>query len=165
MRKKTVLSKEQIEERFLSRVSISDGCWEWQGPKSKFGHGLFGYNGKSIGAHRFSWGMKNGHKNLIYGFHICHKCNNPSCVNPDHLYQGTPLDNSNDRSRAGRFNTKPVSVEDNVSAKLTEDAVRHIRANATLDDVPSQARCMILYNVSQATIRDVLLNKIWKQVK
>jgi len=85
--------------RFYSYVKKTSSCWIWQGSKNKFGHGMFSFNGKTLGAHRFSA--------QIAGYNIenkcvCHRCDNPSCVNPKHLFVGTQQDNMIDKSKKGR---------------------------------------------------------------
>ena len=88
-----------IVEKFWSKVQKSDGCWEWLGAKSrKYGQSYDGV--RSTGAHRFSWILHKGE--IPEGKWVLHKCNNPSCVNPDHLYLGTRADNIGDMLEADR---------------------------------------------------------------
>jgi len=89
-------------ERFWSYVNIGDlfSCWEWNGLLSKRGYGQYNINGKRILSHRLSYKLYYGE--LPDDKFICHKCNNPKCVNPFHLYAGTPKDNVADMIRAGR---------------------------------------------------------------
>lgn len=104
-------SKRDRKVRFLEKVSerIETGCWEWIGPKykpPKLPYGIF-YWGfvdgkeKMMTAHRASWHLHNPTKILPAGAHLCHRCNNPSCVNPNHLYIGDALTNAADRDAAG----------------------------------------------------------------
>ena len=92
------------ESRFLVYVEKSeDGCWTWTG-KSRSGegmrYGLFRANGKYQGAHRVAWQIVHGA--IPAGMHVCHHCDNPICVRPDHLFLGTHLDNMRDMVAKGR---------------------------------------------------------------
>lgn len=92
-----------IINRFWSKVDIKNAweCWEWLGSKNKRGYGYFSIKRKPLYAHRYSWII---HNDIIpYKNFICHKCDNPSCVNPSHLFSGTPKDNVMDCVKKGRF--------------------------------------------------------------
>jgi hypothetical protein len=85
-----------ILDRFWSRVKMTNYCWEWTGRKDKDGYGIFcKTHGEAIRAHRFSYEF---HKGLALGFLILHRCDNPSCINPQHLYKGNLFDNARDKS-------------------------------------------------------------------
>ena len=91
-----------MEERFWKRVQKTETCWLWTGAKNKKGYGTF-YISKyePIGAHRFSYLLAEG-KSPEELF-VCHKCDNPSCVRPDHLFLGTNTDNMRDAKKKGRL--------------------------------------------------------------
>jgi len=86
--------------RFFSMVNKSKDCWTWTGHKAEKGYGTFRLNGKMKKAHRVSYEIENGFidsKKLVL-----HSCDNPSCVNPKHLSQGTNADNMNDMKSKNR---------------------------------------------------------------
>ena len=89
-------------ERFWRKVKHGSGCWEWQGAKVRGGYGFF-WDGKRNGvAHRYSYELAYGP--IPSGKIVCHHCDNPPCVRPDHLFCGTHSDNENDKYAKGREN-------------------------------------------------------------
>ena len=93
--------------RFWSKVNknTESGCWEWTAGRDGHGYGKFYLHGKDIGAHRASWEIHNGKIPEAEGYHgmcVLHKCDNPLCINPSHLWLGTNLDNMRDRDKKGR---------------------------------------------------------------
>lgn len=92
-----------VIERFWSKISFpagGRGCWEWCG-KRKGGYGAFNVFNRFVMAHRFSWTLSSGSEIPTRMF-VCHRCDNPPCVNPSHLFLGTSLDNMRDMVAKGR---------------------------------------------------------------
>lgn len=109
---------------FWKRVNKSETCWNWIGVKDKDGYGTLSIRGKGLKrAHRLSWEIHNGP--IPDGMSVLHKCDNPSCVNPEHLFLGTQLDNMRDKTAKGRGIY--LKGEDAGRTKLTEKQVRQIR--------------------------------------
>lgn len=99
---KYISTPQQLFDRHCLKKSI-DECWEWQGYRNKKNYGVTrigGRNSKAFLAHRLSWTIHFGE--IPHGMHVCHKCDNPSCVNPNHLFIGTNQDNIMDRVAKGR---------------------------------------------------------------
>jgi hypothetical protein len=88
-------------EKFWEKVLRGDGCWEWRAGRDQKGYGVTNVDGKGRKAHRVSWELTNGP--IPDGMQVCHHCDNPPCVRPDHLFLGTNQDNVDDAYRKGHF--------------------------------------------------------------
>jgi hypothetical protein len=86
--------------RFWEKVLKTDGCWVWIAARNPLGYGLASVESRTIKAYRVSWELSNGP--IPKGLCVLHRCDNPPCVNPDHLFLGTIRDNNIDRQRKGR---------------------------------------------------------------
>lgn len=93
---------EELSE-LLTEYTVNDlGCWVWIGHKNEKGYGKIRYKGKVLMAHRVSL-VNKLKRELLRGECACHRCDNPSCINPDHLWAGTRLQNNRDAIKKGRF--------------------------------------------------------------
>lgn len=164
----TILS---MEERFLKHINKTETCWEWIGSKNKHGYGRFYANGMLKRAHRVAYEL--WRTTIPEGLIVRHMCDNPSCVNPDHLELGTQRDNMNDmteRNRqakgdksGARLHPEKVARGDkHYSAKLTEDDVKEILILRDFDF--TQTELAKRFNVSQATIGYILRGDTWKHI-
>jgi len=148
------------------------GCWLWIGSLLRKGYGAMKVGRKShvpMRAHRLSYELHFG--NIPSGLFICHRCDTPSCVNPDHLYAGTAKDNCVDRDSRGRGRfflrenggpTRVATGVDHYKAKFTEDDIRNIRR--MLSEGISQTAIGRKYGVAQAHISLIKSGKIWRGV-
>lgn len=156
-----------VTARFWKHVRKSEGCWEWTGSQGRRGYGHFAYAGKCLRAHRVSWSLVNGP--IPGGRVICHRCDNPRCVRPSHLFVGTTTDNMRDASRKGRlFGQRPgdsdriACGEHHHRAILTERSVREIRSRAAAGE--SVQGLATEFGVSRATASRVVSLQTWKHV-
>jgi hypothetical protein len=149
-----------LEERFWEKVNkrSPDECWEWVATKRN-GYGRMYTSGRLIGAHRVSWRINFGEFPPA-DVKVLHKCDNPSCVNPRHLFLGTQQDNVDDMIEKGRHR---YPIGENVHTnKLTEDEVREIRK---LSSTLSQSSISEKFGVSKGAIKHILRGRSWSWLR
>lgn len=150
------------EERFLRHIEKTDSCWNWTGRLVGKGYGSLGLGGagaKGILAHRLSYQMHKGE--IPEGMVVMHKCDNPRCVNPDHLDVGTQSQNIKDALSRGRklMPTHKVRGDECGASKLTSEQVLSIRASTlSLNEMAEQ------YGVSRSAIERVRYRKTWRHI-
>lgn len=135
----------------------ADDCWEWQGACSKGGYGNVRVGGRQTKAHRLSYELANGP--IPAGLVVRHSCDNPPCVNPNHLLVGTHGDNAQDKALRDRS----MFGERSSTARLTASNVGEIRTRSAAGE-PS-ASLAVAYDVSEAAIRHILAGRTWKRVE
>jgi hypothetical protein len=156
--------KQSTPEHFWSRVRTGqpDECWEWQGSRGSHGHGVLGYHGKRhIIASRLAYELTFG--TIPSGLFICHRCDNPPCCNPAHLYAGTQAENMADRVRRGRWKGGSPVGERCGASVLTEADVLKIkeRHRFTRSGIRQTGRD---YGVSHSSIIALLDGRTWSHV-
>lgn len=148
--------------KILNRHKKIDGCWEWQGKISKDGYGSFQetVSGKKteIRAHRRSYEIFKGE--IPEGMLVCHTCDNPACCNPEHLWLGTPKDNTQDCIKKGR---RPLERTRAIAAgKITEEQVREIRK--LYKNGSSQKELQEKFKLSQSQVSGIVTYRFWRHV-
>lgn len=146
------------QERFWAFVSKRepDACWNWTGAKDRDGYGRFHIGlsrGSNVLAHRLAFMLE--HKEAPEA--VCHRCDNPSCCNPSHLFGGTRTDNNQDMARKGRNRVPKLALrgELNHQAKLTDAQAAEIR-DKYAGGAGSQRQLASEYGVSQRSIAKVV---------
>jgi hypothetical protein len=177
------------EVRFWRLVEKTDHCWNWTGAKTIDGYGRFRIDKRQMLPHRWIW-TNLLRKNIPDGMYLCHTCDNPSCVNPDHLFVGTPKDNAQDRVKKGRSNTvsgerhgsktmphrvargdrngmrvHPNSVlrgSANACSKITEEDVLEIRRRYEAGE--TQVKLSDEFGINKSHVSRIILRYCWSHI-
>jgi len=155
--------KKDLVERFWSKVDVrgNDECWNWTAVLNSDGYGHVKISGHHHGAHRVSWELAHG--KIPKRMCVCHRCDNPSCVNPNHLFLATHAENMRDMAEKGRAGSNGGSPgEKNWSSVLTESDVREIRR--MLNDGIKQREIGEKFGVSRSTISAIYCGVLWRHV-
>ena len=153
-----VYKRKSLNQRFWEKVDRrgKDECWNWLGATT-WGYGMFGSNKDTVEqAHRTSWRLRFGE--IPKGLFVCHKCDNPRCVNPNHLFLGTPDDNAKDMVNKNRS----AKGENHSQAKLTRQEVRIIRK--LYKKQIKQSELAIKFNIDQSEISRIVNREYWSHI-
>lgn len=158
---------EVVLPKFWARVNKSapNGCWEWTGAKERK-YGRFYLTSRiHLLAHRISWEIAHGE--ISDTLCVLHKCDNPSCINPDHLFLGTKGDNNRDRASKGRTARSHQHLyspkgERHPGHKMTEAAVRELRT--LYSNGASQSQLAEQFGIRQCTVSQIVLRRTWRDI-
>ena len=143
------------QERFWAKVDKGPACWEWQGAKDCAGYGMLGGNAPFRATHRLSYLIAHSDPGP---HHVLHRCDNPPCVRPDHLFLGD--DSANHADMAAK--KRGTWGEKNVHAKLTAEQVREIRLLLAAGHLHREIATR--FGISRVTVSDIRRGKSWKNL-
>src|SRR3990167_4113193 len=168
----------RLPARFWGQVEKTDVCWIWRGcvgrgKRSAVGYGLLKVGNWSFRAHRVSWFLTHGEWPLL---HVLHRCDNPPCVRPDHLFEGTQYDNNRDRDSKGRTASgpthsaimkamfaargpSPMQGVGHPLAKLDDAKVTAIRASVAAGR--SRVKTALDFGVSPSLVNMIIRRQVW----
>lgn len=151
----TSVSRIPVLIRFWTYVNRRDpnDCWLWNGPIAADGYGLIMIMSKTVRAHRLSWTIHHPNE-VCEGWVICHTCDNPRCVNPNHLFRGTYTDNNRDTVKKGRHFS---------NRKLTEDNVKIIRYRYAHEQITMTSLAKE-YGICRTWIGRIINRRFWKRL-
>lgn len=152
-----------LRARLKARITVTEsGCWEWTGSRSVHGYGWVRNGDKTVKAHRASFAAFV--RPLIAGETVCHRCDNPPCINPDHLFAGTMLDNTRDMIAKGRRREDRAYIkgESHHQAKLTETDVRRLRQMRA--EGATYAQLMAEFGLAKSTVGDICTGRHWSHI-
>lgn len=152
---------QEVILRFFRSINFPGNdqeCWKWNAYCNDYGYGIFNLDDKHIKAHRFIYECYNGP--VPAGLFVCHKCDNPPCCNPEHLFLGTDQDNKQDMIQKNRqaFGTA------NGMSKLNDETIIEILENIRNGKYTSLQQLCTVYSIAESPIRDMFNRKLWKHV-
>lgn len=162
-----IMEKKHIDNLW-SKIEVRDSnvCWEWRGARNKHGYGITTIRNKQHLSHRIVWLHQHGVMNL--SMKVLHRCDNPPCCNPSHLFLGTQSDNVYDmiakgRRRNGISRTSAKKGEENYRAKVKNSDVEKIRElrkmETPLKEIARQ------FGIHVATVSDIVSRRTWKHIE
>lgn len=145
-----------LHDRLMAGIRVDGDCWMWTRAVDRDGYGRIAIEGGNRKVHRAAFALWVGSIKAEHS--VCHRCDRPACINPDHLFLGTQADNMRDMAHKGRrLGVKALFGERHGMAKLSNADVRAIRA-ATC----TQAELARRFGVSAGTINMILRGKTWR---
>ena len=157
---------QSTSERFWKYVRKTETCWLWIGARAKFGYGVLQVGSRYDGtnrvttAHRISYEIANGP--IIGDWHVCHHCDTPPCVNPEHLFLGTARDNMRDAASKGR--TQRLVGEQKALARTTDEMVREIRRRYAAGGISQSALGREL-GIPTMRVHFIVHRRSWRHVQ
>lgn len=150
-----------MKDKLQSKIVKINNCWIWLGSKDISGYGYVGIGKGKVGrAHRISYQEFVGP--IPAGFLVLHRCDNPSCINPEHLFVGTQKDNMQDMWKKGRGPIRNHKRDKNPAAKLNNEKV--IEILKLLENGTQQKNIAKQFNVSEQIISRIKLNQSWNRL-
>ena len=146
-----------LKDILITNIKIFNNCWEWQGTKTTDGYGIFYHDKIIYYTHRLSYELFVD--KIPDGLQILHSCDNPCCINPEHLRVGTNYDNVQDRQAKNR-QAKGIS---HGRHKLTENEVLEIKRLYSTGKY-TQQELSDNFNMSRSHICNIINNKFWKHI-
>lgn len=146
-----------LVDRFWEKVEKSDGCWKWTSTITTRGYGQFWVGGERRQelSHRLAWELAND-KRVPDGFVVMHSCDNPACVNPEHLFVGTHQDNKIDSVRKGRHAHGETNGGGGKLTRQQAKEIRESRGGLSISDAAAK------YGVSKNTVNRIRSGNLWR---
>lgn len=155
--KRIARAGQSLIERFIEQyIPVTEsGCWLWTGAKARGDYGVINKDNKLVRAHRVSYMLFKG--KIPDGLMVLHKCDIPDCVNPEHLFLGTAMDNTHDMIKKGRQSV--MKGENHYKSILNRDDIKIIRnSHKKVKELAEE------YGVAPGTIYNVLQRKTWSHI-
>lgn len=146
-----------VLERWESNVQKSSGCWEWSGYRDENGYGRLNVDGVPVLAHRLSWTILR--HELTPQQHVLHRCDNPPCVRPEHLFLGDQSANVADMWAKKRQRYGVSRGMAHGCSKLNDEQVREIRLSTGPSRITAET-----YGISGRQVRDIRAGKAWRHL-